>query len=94
MKQLPGEVHDAVYGPLDCPYCAKRVSDSVAQFGQQVNCPHCHSAFQVPETRASVLQAREKAIAEAAVNVKIAQWVLTIGGLASFYWLMRAILGV
>jgi len=51
MKLLPGQVDDAQWAPLDCPYCAKRIAESVAQFGQQVTCPHCHSTFNVKDTR-------------------------------------------
>ena len=51
MKMLPGQVKNAEWGPLDCPFCSKRISDSVAQLGQQVTCPECHSTFNVKDTR-------------------------------------------
>lgn len=94
MKLLPGEIHDAVHGPLDCPYCGKRVADSVAQYGQQVNCPHCHSAFQVPETRVSVLNEQKRI----QTNIANQQAIWALISMAFFalaaYWWFRSALGI
>lgn len=61
MKDLPGESHDdkktgnVTEGPIDCPYCKHRISDSVQYLGQSITCPKCKGLLKAPESRQNVL---------------------------------------
>lgn len=62
MNDLGGNQHDQGtpgktdgIGPVDCPYCGVRVSDSVRYLGQAILCPKCNGTFTAPETRENVL---------------------------------------